>query len=207
MNIEHISDKKILENKENKKIRKNKRKYYKQWKELLENNKIWIIPTDTLYWLSSLVTEDNANKISKIKQRNVNKTYSIIAPNLDYIRANFIVPKKFKKILENSLEKYKKTWVTFILEKKDKNYLPYLWINNKMWVRILQHFIQDFVNYINKPIITTSANISSEENPIYFKDIDSKILENIDFIIKDDPSISWKPSILLNSDWSIFLKR
>ena len=205
MKIKHIRKHILIEIIE--KYKNNKKVYFKKWAKLLENNKIWIIPTDTLYWLSSLVTEDNSNKISKIKKREANKTYSIIAPNIDYIRSNFIVPENFKEILKKSLEKYKKTWITFILEKKDKNYLPYLWINNKMWVRILNHFIQDFVNYINKPIITTSANISSEDNPIYFKDIDSRIIESIDFVIKDDINISWDPSILINNDWSVFLKR
>ena len=205
MKIKHIRKHILIEIVE--KYKNNKKVYFKKWAKLLENNKIWIIPTDTLYWLSSLVTEDNSNKISKIKKREANKTYSIIAPNIDYIRSNFIVPENFKEILKKSLEKYKKTWITFILEKKDKNYLPYLWINNKMWVRILNHFIQDFVNYINKPIITTSANISSEDNPIYFKDIDSRIIESIDFVIKDDINISWDPSILINNDWSVFLKR
>lgn len=205
MKIKHIRKHILIEIVE--KYKNNKKVYFKKWAKLLENNKIWIIPTDTLYWLSSLVTEDNSNKISKIKKREANKTYSIIAPNIDYIRSNFIVPENFKEILKKCLEKYKKTWITFILEKKDKNYLPYLWINNKMWVRILNHFIQDFVNYINKPIITTSANISSEDNPIYFKDIDSRIIESIDFVIKDDINISWDPSILINNDWSVFLKR
>jgi L-threonylcarbamoyladenylate synthase len=51
-------------------------------------------------------------------------------------------------------------------------------------IRIPKHpFCQELLASFDKPIISTSANVSGNETPKNFDSIDSKILEGVDYIV------------------------
>lgn len=145
------------------------------------NNKIFIYPTDTIYWIWSIVNKSNIERIYDIKKRDKNKPFSIVAPNIDWIKENFITSndfeEKFNFFLENN------HGITVILSKKNNLFLPDIWVNNKVWVRILKNNFQNFVTKLNQAFITTSANISNTDYIEDEKYFEEKFEKNVDYIL------------------------
>jgi tRNA A37 threonylcarbamoyladenosine synthetase subunit TsaC/SUA5/YrdC len=54
-----------------------------------EAGKIFVYPTDTVYGIGAVHTPENVEKIFVIKQRDIKKMFSIIAPNFGRIAENF----------------------------------------------------------------------------------------------------------------------
>ena len=147
--------------------------------------KIFIYPTDTIYWIWSIWNDESIKKIAEIKHRNWNKMFSIIAPNFDY---EWIVNwcKKFWisiDKLEDQLAKYH--WVTRIFS------------HERPWIRIIKHDFQHFVENLWMPFITTSVNISWDVAATEVNLINKEIADNVDYII-DDWICAGKPSVLID---------
>lgn len=165
------------------------------------NRKIFIYPTDTLYWIWGITTLEITNSINNIKDRDERKNYSIISPNFSWIKENFIVPEDFDNHIMKSLKEYH--WITFLLERKNKSFLDFLSNNEKIWVRILKHDFQNFVTKLDQPFITTSANISWDISPSTIEDINKQMIERVDYVI-DGWKLLGKPSVIINWDEIIF---
>lgn len=164
--------------------------------------KIFIYPTDTVYGIWSIVNNQTISKIYKIKERDLAKPFSIVAPNIGWIKDNFIVQKDFDDYLKNSLNKYH--WITILLYKKDKTWQPLLGKWNLVWVRILKHDFQKFVSKLWEWFITTSANISWQPSVDSIKLISKDIISKVDYII-DWGELFGKPSVIL--DLSIWIEK
>ena len=141
--------------------------------------KIFLYPTDTIYWIW-WIWNKTLKKVYNLKQRPQNKKVSIILPaeNIE----NFI--NNLKNIIENQsnfskLEEtikklyYNKKWFTIIIKAKKEffNCLDSFWQeiyhDQTVWIRYLNHPFQNFINKLNLPFITTSANISWQPNIKY----------------------------------------
>ena len=56
--------------------------------------------------------------------------------------------------------------------------------NNTVAIRIVKNdFCQKLIRKFGKPIVSTSANISGESTPHFFKEIDDNIKNAVDFIV------------------------
>jgi len=147
--------------------------------------KVFIYPTDTIYWIGSIRNDESIRRIADIKHRNWNKMFSIIAPNFDY---DWIVNgcNEFWISVDEMkwhLEKYH--WVTWIFS------------HEKPWIRIIKHDFQKFVEKLGLPFITTSVNISGDVAATEINLINKEIADNVDYII-DDWICAWKPSVLID---------
>lgn len=170
-------------------------KNFEKFKQFALQWKIFIYPTDTIYWIWSILSKKLVEKIYNIKSRDKKKPFSVIAPNVEWIKNNFLVNKNFEDELEQYLEK--NHWITLILKKIKENFIKYIWLNNTVWVRILKHKFQDFVSYLWQPFITTSANFSWKSSPWKFEELDKNLFEKVDFVI-DWWTLNWKQSVLIN---------
>lgn len=150
--------------------------------EEAKKNKIFIYPTDTIYWIGAIDNENNREAIFTIKKREGNKMFPIIAPSFDWIIKTYKTDKT-KKELEAYLNKYH--GVTYIFDYT----IP--------WARIIKHSIQSFVTLLWLPFITTSCNLSWEKPATNVQQINKEIEEKADYII--DWGIWWgKPSVLVD---------
>ena len=163
----------------------NKNYFVKKAKE----NKLFIYPTDSLYGIWAVFTEENIRKIAKIKERDSKKPMSVIAPNRKWIENNFDIESidKIKQLY------YKYKPITFILKAKSKLFS----YNDSLWVRIIDHPFQDFVSSLWKPFITTSANIAWKANILNTKELEKKIVLKVDIIV-DWGDIYGKPSTIID---------
>ena len=86
--------------------------------ENILNGKIFIYPTDTLYGIGcNAMNKASVEKIREIKGRD-KKPFSVIAPNIFWIKDNLIV--------DCDLEKYLPGPYTVILKKKDPTFLKHV---------------------------------------------------------------------------------
>lgn len=171
-----------------------------------KKNKILILPTDTLYGISALFTVENIGRINAIKQSDSQKKLSIIAPSFDRIEKHFVVQEPM--YIQECFEKYH--GVTYVLLPKiTSQYFSFFqeWFNDPtIWVRILKHPIQQFVEQLGEPIISTSANISGEVNHTTIETLWKQLTEQVDYIV-DQGSIFGKPSVLIFVDEKKVLER
>ncbi|MBU2639767.1 MAG: threonylcarbamoyl-AMP synthase [Nanoarchaeota archaeon] len=156
----------------------------------LKENSVFIYPTDTIYGIGCDATNEEAVKrIRDIKNRDKNP-FSVIAPSKEWILKNCVVDEKWLNKLPGPY--------TLILKLKNKNCVAFnVSFSNTLGVRIPDHWFNEVVKKINKPIITTSVNKSGEKFMSSIESLDESIKGKIDFIIYEGEKIS-KPSTLID---------
>lgn len=177
----------------------NKANFLKNKKEYIEeikNGKIFIYPTDTLFWIwSSIYSKESVDKIFELKQRE-NKPLSIIVPSFEWIEENCIVNEEKLARIKDCLP-----WAySFVLELKDK-ILLYERITNGFWsvsVRIPDSWFTEVIKEAWVPFITTSVNISWEPSAVKISDIPESIISGVDYVVDGEDELSWKWSTIID---------
>lgn len=173
------------------------------------NWKIFIYPTDTIYGIWSIWNEESVKRIAKIKKRDWNKMFSVIAPDFEWIFEKY--KEQINSINSSSNGLSILNW-NKISEELLKNQLTsYHWVTrifdyNKPGVRILKHDVQKFVERLWDAFITTSVNISWKKAITDLTKLDSEIEEKVDYII-DAWVCKWKPSVLIDFIWDKVIER
>jgi L-threonylcarbamoyladenylate synthase len=127
-------------------------------------------------------------KIKDIKFREKDKPLSIIAPSIEWIKKNCII--------EYNIENYLPGPYTLILKKKNTNFLNWVSKTDTLGVRIPNNDFCNEIRKVGKPFITTSVNLSGENSAISIKDINQKIIKQVDEII-DNGKLNGKSSTLI----------
>jgi len=152
--------------------------------------KIFIYPTDTIYGLGCDATNKiSVEKIKIIKNRDRDKTLSVIAPDIKCVEDNFII--------DCNLEEYFPGPYTIILKKKDLAFLNWVSQNDSVGIRIPNHPITKNIQKAGVPFITTSVNLSGEPFAIKIEDIKPEIKQQVDIILESQVELSGKPSKLI----------
>jgi len=135
---------------------------------------LYILPTNTCFWLACPISEiENYNKIYEIKKRDKSKAIAIMVWDFEYFS-------EFTKLTENQidfLKNYKNPFTILINKNKilDNNLLeiinklPNSEIYEKIAFRVAHNFMQRKLIRLNWPLFLTSANIS--DNPEIFDTI------------------------------------
>ncbi|CAL4323564.1 Threonylcarbamoyl-AMP synthase [Buchnera aphidicola (Chaitophorus sp. 3695)] len=128
----------------------------------LHQNEVIAYPTESVFGLGCNPDSEIAvKKLLFIKNRNINKGFILISYHYNQL-IPYIIEKKILK--KKHLLLNKKKFFTYLVPAHSK--VP-IWLtgNSKLIaVRITQHkLIKNLCLYFNKPIISTSANISGEK--------------------------------------------
>ena len=99
-------------------------------------------------------------------------------------------------IIEYNIENYLPGLYTLILKKRDINFLNWVSKTNTLGVRIPNNDFCDKIRKVGKPFITTSVNLSGENSAISIKDINKKIIKQVDEVI-DNGKLNGKSSTLI----------
>ncbi|OYT31937.1 threonylcarbamoyl-AMP synthase [Candidatus Woesearchaeota archaeon ex4484_78] len=132
-----------------------RRQLYKKLKE----GAIFIYPTDTIYGIGCDATNPKAvKKIRELKER-YTKPFSIIAPDINWIKENCKISTEGEKWLIKLPGPY-----TLVLPLKKTNSIAAETNSglNTIGVRMPDHWITNMVKGYGKPIITTSVNKTGE---------------------------------------------
>lgn len=162
--------------------------------ERISSGEVFIYPTDTIYGLGCDATnQDAVERIREIKKRQ-DKPFSIIAPNKDWILKNCYSDEGVLAWMEKLPGPY-----TLIMRLKNKNCIVPGVNNDKdtIGVRIPNHWISHVINLLNRPIVTTSANIVNRDFMTSFENLDIDVMKQTDFIIYEGEKRG-RPSVIVN---------
>ena len=156
---------------------------YQKLISLLKNGGVFCYPTETLYGLGCLANNEEAiEKIYKIKQRDKEKNFTLIFKDLNMIE-DLCSPTDIEKEL---ISKFSPGPFSILLQAKEKSSINKKIISerNEICCRISSHkFVDNLFNFINIPIISTSANVSGNKNIFLFKTIYNTFHNLVDSII------------------------
>jgi L-threonylcarbamoyladenylate synthase len=142
----------------------------------IKDGAVFIYPTDTVYGIGCDATNNRAVKrLRELKNRNV-MPLSVIAPNKKWIEDNCECQPAW-------LEKLPGPY-TLILKLKNPNCVtpPVPMGRETIGVRIPSHWISDVVESLERPLVTTSANVTGGNVMQRLEDLPRELL-HVDFII------------------------
>ena len=150
--------------------------------KMLRSGGIILYPTDTIWGIGCDAT--NANSVQKIyhlKKREEKKSLIILVDDTKMI--NRYVLKPPEKILSFISSAARPTTAIF----SNAVNLPSQLVNEDgtIAIRIVKDdFCRELIQQLQKPLVSTSANISGEKFPQNFNDVSEDIKEGVDYIVQ-----------------------
>lgn len=148
--------------------------------EILKKGGTILYPTDTIWGIGCDATNEEAiEKVFKLKNRDKSKNLIILVESERRLQEYVNVSSLAWDLIDLANKP-----LTIIYDKPQN--LPALLISdeNTIGIRLTQDpFCKKLISKLNKPLVSTSANISGEPSPENFSSISCKILEGVDYII------------------------
>jgi len=156
-----------------------------------------IYPTETLYGLGGISTSERCYmNIFSIKNRSFTKPFPVLVRDIKMLL-------KYAYINETAKILIAKFWpgpLTLILESRNNIFPenPDI-LTNHVGFRVSAHrFVKRLFDLIDEPIISTSANISGEENLYSFADLKAVFDNKVDLIINSGTISASKGSTIVD---------
>lgn len=129
--------------------------------QILKNDGIISIPTDTVYGICARINSKVAHdKLIKAKERPINKSFPVMCENEEQIKSIAIADQKAEKLIKTFMPGP----ITIVLRKKEE--LPNYITNGKDTIAIrmaTSKTIEEIINKLGSPIFMTSANQSGKK--------------------------------------------
>ena len=161
--------------------------------EILKNDGVIAVPTDTVYGLCANMHSLKARKkLELIKKRLPNKSFPIMCSNIEQIKNIAIVTDKTKKLINTFMPGP----ITLVLKKSKKvpNYINEG--STEIGVRMATtKELQKIIELLGEPVLMTSANKSGENVCKTIEEIEEKLPE-IDAILEGTVSFGQASTIV-----------
>ena len=173
--------------------------------DVLRSGGVILYPTDTIWGLGcDAENEEAVKRIYEIKKRADSK--SMLALIDSPIRLEMYV-EEVPEIAWDLVEQTTKPLT--IIYPKAKNLAKNLIADDgSIGIRLVNEgFCHKLISRFQKPIVSTSANISGKDSPNIFDDISQEILDAVDYVVEykqDDISEAKASSIIKLSDGGLF---
>jgi L-threonylcarbamoyladenylate synthase len=149
--------------------------------EVLKSGGTILYPTDTIWGIGCDATNEAAvKKVFDIKQREESKSMIVL---LD-------APEKLNKYVKDvpaaawDLVEYSEKPLTIVYNGAVNFAKNIINSDGTVAIRIVKNdFCIELLRRFNKPIVSTSANISGEDAPLSFADIPENILSQVDYVV------------------------
>lgn len=156
--------------------------------EVLKNNGVVLMGTDTTFGLSALAFEKEAfDKLLQVKKRDRNKNFLLLVANEAQLQRLVKVSDLAWDIMDFSEKP-----VTIVYD--DILEVPEFLLSSEKTIAIRlvkDRYLQSVIQKVKQPLLSTSANISGESSPQTFAEISEEIKNKVDFI--DENSYDFKP--------------
>ena len=147
---------------------------------ILKNNGVISVPTDTVYGLCCSTSSKEAyEKLIILKERPKNKLFPVMCKDYSQINDIAVVNSVSKKIIDVFMPGA----ITLILKKK-ANVLSYIKSDTIAIRMATSNFLKDLIDKVGYPLFMTSANKSGMPVCNSLDEIESTFL-NIDAIVKE----------------------
>lgn len=154
--------------------------------EILKNGGIILYPTDTIWGIGCDATNKEAvEKIYKIKRRSDSKSLVTLASDMDMIcRYVKEIPEMAVQIAEISTNPVTIIYPQALVSEEGRGIAPNVVAEDgSIAIRIpMCDFCKELLKKFNKPLISTSANISGEPSPASYDEINGEIIKAADWI-------------------------
>ena len=173
--------------------------------DTVKSGGVILYPTDTIWGLGCDATNKEAiEKLNSIKKRNSKSPMLSLVRDASMI-SNYVeeIPKNLNQLISQLNEP------STILYKTPKNICNLLISDDdRIGFRVVENkFCKLLLELMNKPLVSTSANLHNEDFPKSFKEINQEILKQVDYVV-NLPTEKWnnKPSSILkiDSDGNLF---
>lgn len=157
--------------------------------QVLKEGGVVIYPTETLYGIGADATNDRAvEKVIRIKKRSKAKKISIAFSDLKMAKRYLVITKNAEKLAKAFMPGP----LTLIVENRGK-------LRRKIGFRIPDNaFVRRLIRKLDKPITTTSANISGGRELYRIKDVIKAFGGKVDLIIDAGNLKKRKPSTVFD---------
>jgi L-threonylcarbamoyladenylate synthase len=167
---------------------------------IIKNGGVILFPTDTIWGLGCDATNTEAVKrIFKIKKREESKSMIVLVESENqlskYVRS---VPEMAWPLLENSERP-----LTIVYSGAVNLSPAVIAGDGTAAIRIPKHiFCQRLMHLTGKAIVSTSANISGEQSPSCFDEINDEIKKQVDYIVNLEREKERKgiPSVIIKME-------
>jgi L-threonylcarbamoyladenylate synthase len=163
-------------------MRTNIRKEVELCAKTLNDGGLILYPTDTIWGIGCDAANETAiDKVFKLKQRAESKSLIVLLADIKDI-ANYVgdADDKILDYISNASHP-----VTAIYEDGKNVAANLLNKDGTIAIRIVRDaFCATLINKLKKPLVSTSANVSGEDAPANFSDINSKIKNGVDYIVQ-----------------------
>lgn len=163
-------------------------------KKILFEEGVIIFPTETVYAVGCLLTENGVERLYKIKNRPSSQPTLAIFPSLEKVKEYV----EFDQEAEKLTQRFWPGALSLIL--KTKRALPkkILGKGNTLAVRISSHpWLSNFLKELKEPILAPSANFRGKPAPRTYSEIDKRLANLVDYVVEVSPSGS-NPSTIVD---------
>lgn len=151
--------------------------------ETLKNGGTILYPTDTIWGIGCDATNVEAiNKIFEIKKREKNKSMIILVESEKRLQDLVDVPEMAWEIIDLSEKP-----VTIVYENPRGLPKELLAEDGSIGIRLVKNdFCKKLISKLNKPLVSTSANLSGQKSPLKFSDIAPEIIDAVDYAVEEN---------------------
>ncbi|MDR2125900.1 MAG: threonylcarbamoyl-AMP synthase [Prevotellaceae bacterium] len=165
--------------------------------EILKNGGIILYPTDTVWGIGCDATNaDAVEKIYRIKRRNDSKSMLVLVDSANRI-SRYV--KQIPNIASDLIELSDSPLT--IIYPQAVNLAPNLIAaDGTIGIRVAKHeFCKNLIFALNRPIVSTSANISGEKYPQKLDEISLEIRNSVDLMVnrRFEGKPTYKPSAII----------
>tara|TARA_B100001113_G_scaffold273645_1_gene228284 strand:+ start:232 stop:801 length:570 start_codon:yes stop_codon:yes gene_type:complete len=167
--------------------------------KFIKKGGVILYPTETIWGLGCDASNCQAvEKIYNIKKRSVKTPMLSLVKNISMIKD---LTDTSENTVQNVLDGLTET--TSIIYPSGKNICRYILSDDKsVGLRLTENkFCLELISLMNKPLVSTSANIHKEAFPKSFLEINDDILKQVDYVV-NLPTDNWstKPSSVIKLD-------
>ncbi|WP_409529539.1 L-threonylcarbamoyladenylate synthase [Soonwooa sp.] len=151
--------------------------------ESLQNGGTILYPTDTIWGIGCDATNPEAiKKVFDIKHRDANKSMIILVENEKRLQDFVEVPEMAWEIIDLSEKP-----ITIVYESAKGLPKEALAEDGSIGIRLIKDdFCKKLISKLNKPIVSTSANLSGDKSPLKFSDISQEIIDAVDYAVEEN---------------------
>lgn len=178
--------------------------------KFLKEGKVILYPTDTIWGIGCDATlVKTVDRIYKIKQRYESKSMIVLLDSAEKL-TRYV--EKVPAIAYDLIESYSEPLTIIYSKAKNiaKNVIPE---DGTIAIRIVRdEFCRQLIAALDKPLVSTSANISGQPAPITFSRIPAEIRNSVDYVVDHNRNviIRTKPSTIIqimeNGEFEIIRK-
>lgn len=158
--------------------------------DVLKRGGIILYPTDTVWGIGCDATNaDAVAKIYQLKQRDDRKSMLMLLDKIDNV-SKYV--QKVPDVAWQLLEVADKPLTLILPEARGiaENLIPE---EKTIGLRVADHeFCKKLIYKLNRPLVSTSANISGKPSPATFSEIAQEIKDGVDYVVS--PSVEGKPT-------------